>query len=77
MIEYHKIETIFERDMDGSKKLIPGKFRNKTVEFLKDNTWVFTEKIDGTNIRIHWDGHKVEFGGRTGRRRSQHRLSTH
>ena len=67
MIEYHKIETIFERDMDGSKKLIPGKFRNKTVEFLKDNTWVFTEKIDGTNIRIHWDGHKVEFGGRTER----------
>ena len=53
--------------MDGSKKLIPGKFRNKTVEFLKDNTWVFTEKIDGTNIRIHWDGHKVEFGGRTER----------
>lgn len=67
MIEYHKIETIFERDMDGSKKLIPGKFRNKTVEFLKDNTWVFTEKIDSTNIRIHWDGHKVEFGGRTER----------
>lgn len=28
---------------------------------------MFTEKIDGTNIRIHWDGHKVEFGGRTER----------
>lgn len=67
MVEYHKIGTVFERDTTGSKKLIPGKFRNKTVEFLKDNTWVFTEKIDGTNIRIHWDGHKVEFGGRTER----------
>lgn len=67
MQEYHKIETVFERDTKGSKKLIPGKFRNKTVEFLRNNTWVFTEKIDGTNIRIHWDGHKVEFGGRTDR----------
>ncbi len=67
MKEYNKIETIFERDAMGSKRLIPGKFRNKTVEFLKDNIWVFTEKIDGTNIRVHWDGHKVEFGGRTDR----------
>ncbi len=67
MKEYNKIETIFERDTMGSKKLIPGKFRNKTVKFLKDNIWVFTEKIDGTNIRVHWDGHKVEFGGRTDR----------
>lgn len=65
MKEYHKIETIFERDMDGSKKLIEGKFRNECVEYLKDNQWIFTEKIDGTNIRIFWDGHKVSIGGRT------------
>lgn len=65
MKEYHKIETLFERDMEGSKKLIEGKFRNETVEFLKDNEWVFTEKIDGTNIQVHWNGHSVEFGGRT------------
>lgn len=32
---------------------------------LKDYPWIFTEKIDGTNIRVHWDGHKVEFAGRT------------
>lgn len=65
MIEYNKIETIFERDTEGTKKLIEGKFRNKTVEFLQSNQWDFTEKIDGTNIRVHWNGHKVEFGGRT------------
>lgn len=65
MKEYHKIETLFERDMEGTKKLIEGKFRNSVVEFLKDNQWNFTEKIDGTNIRVHWDGHKVMFGGRT------------
>lgn len=65
MNEYHKIETLFERDMEGNKKLIEGKFRSPEVEFLKDNKWDFTEKVDGTNIRIHWDGHKVIFGGRT------------
>lgn len=61
--EYHKIETLFERGED--KKLINGKFRDETVEFLKDNIWQFTEKIDGTNIRIYWNGHKVSFYGRT------------
>jgi hypothetical protein len=65
MIEYHKIETLFERDIEGTKKLIEGKFRNECVEYLKDNQWIFTEKIDGTNIRIYWDGHKVKIGGRT------------
>ena len=65
MIKYHKIETLYNRDMDGTKKLISGNFRNETVEYLKDNIWVFTHKIDGTNIRVFWDGHKVLFGGRT------------
>ena len=64
MKEYHKIETLFERD-EKTKKLIMGKFRNPTVEYLKDNIWQFTEKVDGTNIRIYWDGHQVQFGGRT------------
>ena len=67
MAEYTKIETIFERDMDGTKKLVEGKFRNETVEYLKDNEWVCTEKIDGTNIGIVWDGHKVSYQGRTER----------
>ena len=65
MTLYHKIETLFERDMEGNKKLIEGKYRNECVEFLKDNQWTFTEKVDGTNVRIIWNGHKVSFGGRT------------
>lgn len=65
MVSYNKIDTLYKRDMEGSKRLLEGEFRDPTVEFLKDNTWVFTEKIDGTNIRIYWDGHKVQFGGRT------------
>lgn len=67
MKEYTKIETLFERDMKGSKKLIEGKYRNETVEFLKNNQWICTEKIDGTNIGIVWDGHKVSYQGRTER----------
>ena len=62
---YHKIDSIFERDMAGTKKLINGKYRDDLVEYLKDNTWIFKEKVDGTNVRIYWDGHKVSFGGRT------------
>ena len=67
MIPYIKIDTPFERDNDGTKKLIEGKFRNETVEYLKDNKWLCSEKIDGTNIGIVWDGHKVSFQGRTER----------
>lgn len=65
MTKYIKIDTPFKRDMDGSKKLLEGQFRDETVEFLKDNVWVCTEKIDGTNIGVVWDGHTVKFQGRT------------
>ena len=67
MNTYNKIETLYERDTEGSKKLIQGLFRNEAVEFLQDMPWQFTEKIDGTNIRVMWDGHKITYGGRTER----------
>lgn len=64
MREYEKIETIFARD-EKTKKLNESIYRNETVKFLKENDWEFTEKIDGTNIRVVWDGHKVSYYGRT------------
>lgn len=67
MKEYTKIKTIYKRDMDGTKKLIDGAFADETVEFLKDLPWVCTEKIDGTNIGVVWDGHRVTYQGRTER----------
>lgn len=67
MTTYNKIETLYNRDMEGSKRLIEGDYRNETIKFLKDMPWQFTEKIDGTNIRIMWDGHKITYGGRTER----------
>lgn len=63
MEKYNKIEAIYKRD-EKTKKVYP-EYRNPDVEFLKDVTWQFTEKVDGTNIRVYWDGHKVQFGGRT------------
>ena len=65
MRTYEKIETIYNRDMTGTKKLIDGDYRNDTIKFLKDVQWEWSEKVDGTNVRILWDGHKVTFGGRT------------
>lgn len=65
MKQYEKIETVFCRDTNGTKRLILDNYCNPTIAYLKDNMWLFTEKVDGTNIRVHWDGHKVEFGGRT------------
>lgn len=65
MIEYHKINTMFKRNMEGDKKIIFDDWAEPEVEYLKNNEWIFTEKVDGTNIRIYWDGKEVTFGGRT------------
>lgn len=64
MKEYHKIETLFKFDQ-ATKRFIYGEIYNENVILLKDNQWLFTEKIDGTNFRIHWDGHKLQYAGRT------------
>ena len=61
-MEYPKIETLFERDEHF--KVIPHKLRNPVYGTIK--TWQFTEKIDGTNIRLIWKDGKLKFGGRTG-----------
>lgn len=73
MKEYHKINTIFKRDMAGDKKLIVGQWSQPEFEYLANNQWEFTEKVDGTNIRVHfargeYEGTptvRVSFGGRT------------
>jgi hypothetical protein len=62
---YHKIPTICMRQESKPFKLIEGKYREPEFELLKDIEWTFTEKVDGTNIRIMWDGYNVVFGGRT------------
>lgn len=65
MSEYHKIQSIFKRDMANGKKLIVGDWSLPEFEYLAENTWTFTEKVDGTNIRVMFADGSVTFGGRT------------
>ena len=52
--EYHKISTPFKRHFDGPNKgkLIMGDWAVPELDYLSSNYWEFTEKVDGTNIRI-------------------------
>jgi len=53
MKEYHKIQTVYKRNPDTNyKTLIEGEFSKPEFEYLKDCDWEWTEKVDGTNIRI-------------------------
>jgi hypothetical protein len=65
MIEYHKINTIFKRD-EKTNRLIIGEYSQPEFEYLANNKWDFSEKIDGTNIRIGWSclTKTINFGGR-------------
>lgn len=66
MKEYHKIDSIYKRDpATNHKNFILGEWSIAEFGYLAENSWIWTEKIDGTNIRIMWDGEKVAFGGRT------------
>lgn len=63
MTEYHKINSIYKRDERG--KMLFGQYACPEFQYLANCHWVFTEKIDGTNIRILRDGQRVSFGGKT------------
>lgn len=54
MKEYSKIQTLFKRDLSNKGQIIEGSWSLPEFEFLKSNQWTFTEKVDGTNIRLKW-----------------------
>lgn len=64
-MEYVKIPNVFKRETFAKNKLIEGEWSSPELEYLKDADWEFTEKVDGTNIRVIWDGYRVSFKGRT------------
>ena len=67
MNEYHKIKTVFKRDPGNKyKTLLMGEYACPEFEYLQDNEWVFTEKVNGTNIRAMFDG-SITFAGKTDR----------
>lgn len=63
MSEYHKIETLYERDEKTHKLKRPLTLKNRVYGCV--NPWVWTEKIDGTNIRCIWHEGVLTFAGRT------------
>ena len=66
MSEYHKIQSIFKRNLNlKHKPLIEGDYTLPEFEYLAHNQWMFTEKVDGTNIRIIIANNTITFGGRT------------
>lgn len=65
--EYQKIQTVFKRCMDSGpdkNKLIEGDWTLPEFETLQSMKWEATEKIDGMNIRIDWDGANMTIDGR-------------
>lgn len=66
MNTYHKIQTVFLRDpATNFKTLLEGEYAKPEFEWLSTNEWIATEKIDGTNIRVMWDGFSVTCNGKT------------
>lgn len=63
MSEYHKIETLYVRDEKTHRLQQPLVLKNRVYGLV--NPWVFTEKIDGTNIRCIFQHGKVTFAGKT------------
>ena len=65
MEPYHKIQSIFKRDAENGYKFT-SEYSCPEFEYLQNNEWEFTEKVDGTNIRIIWDGQDgLRIAGRT------------
>lgn len=66
MKEYHKINTVWYRDpATNHKTLLDNVWSEPEFEYLAGNQWAFTEKVDGTNIRVMIADGKINFGGKT------------
>lgn len=75
---YPKIPGPFKRQTDRTapnyNQVIHGEWSDPAIEYLSGLAWWWTEKIDGTNVRVHWDGVGVTFAGRTNKAQLPPRL---
>ncbi len=73
MDEYPKINSVFKRDQKGK---FTEEYSTPEIEYLHFLDWRWDEKVDGTNVRVHWDQEKslVKFAGRTERSELPSRL---
>ena len=63
LIEYPKIQNIFARH-EITKKIIRDEYKMPEFLYLENTQWSFTEKMDGMNIRVHYepDGNVTIYG---------------
>jgi len=67
-MKYPKIVTVYKRDPETKyRTLLEGVYAKPEFEYLANAQWLWTEKIDGTNIRITSQDGQIRFGGRTDR----------
>jgi hypothetical protein len=67
MKQYNKINSLFKRDTNGKflfdTTKMWGEVSQEEFEYLRDCQWQFTEKVDGTNIRVMFNGENWENTG--------------
>lgn len=64
--KYHKIQSVWKRNRETGRFLFD-QFSIPEFAYLFSNEWEWTEKIDGTNIRIGWGPNGRFIQGRTER----------
>ena len=65
MKPYQEIKNVYKRDVE-THQIISGAFTNPEFEYLFDNDWNATEKINGTNIRVQYWGSITDFASDNG-----------
>ncbi len=51
---YPKIQSMFKRDpANNHRTFLDGEWADPAFGYLADLTWTATEKVDGTNMRLH------------------------
>ena len=65
MNQYHKIQSVFKRDPATNYETFLNEYSISEFEYLKNNEWVWTEKVDGTNIRLIYNEGKVSIAGKS------------
>ena len=69
--KFPKIQSLFKRyndraDRERIGEWIPGNYSTREFEALKSIPWKWTEKVDGTNIRVSFDNdHRILIGGKS------------
>lgn len=63
MNKYPKIDSIFKRDEKGI--FIFDEYACDEFAYLANNEWVWTEKVDGMNMRIIYKDREIIYRGRT------------